>query len=256
MATASPPPVVTMQLEALQVQSDDPDDEEEDVKEEDDSFLIPENVQQRSPIAQQRQGSLHAGVSPFRPIATASSAGPALPMIPARASLEFTEPATSPGAGASFLEGPAGRPAHSRTRNLSRGEGRLPVFYTLQVNPRRWVKWGGVQEAVFSRGWRQALQCLATIHSDMIAGVSHGARPVHQIITMIQWIRTSRLSIKNSLSFAGGFWIGTRVLAAIGPLLPNQQHRQCVPTLEATQGQILSQSPTDATRFWWHLYGS
>ena len=23
-----------------------------------------------------------------------------------------------------------------------------------------------------------------------------------------------------------------------------------------TQGQILSQSPTDATRFWWHLYGS
>ena len=27
-------------------------------------------------------------------------------------------------------------------------------------------------------------------------------------------------------------------------------------TLEVTQGQILSQSPTDATRFWWHLYGS
>ena len=27
-------------------------------------------------------------------------------------------------------------------------------------------------------------------------------------------------------------------------------------TLEATQGQILIQSPTDATRFWWHLYGS
>ena len=26
--------------------------------------------------------------------------------------------------------------------------------------------------------------------------------------------------------------------------------------LEATQGQILSQSPTDATRFWWHLYVS
>ena len=26
--------------------------------------------------------------------------------------------------------------------------------------------------------------------------------------------------------------------------------------LEATQGKILSQSPTDATRFWWHLYGS
>ena len=29
---------------------------------------------------------------------------------------------------------------------------------------------------------------------------SHGARPVHLIITMIKWIRTSRLSIKNSLT--------------------------------------------------------
>ena len=28
----------------------------------------------------------------------------------------------------------------------------------------------------------------------------HGARPVHLIITMVWWIRTSRLSIKNSLS--------------------------------------------------------
>ena len=28
---------------------------------------------------------------------------------------------------------------------------------------------------------------------------SHGARPVHLSITMIKWIRTSRLSIKNSL---------------------------------------------------------
>ena len=33
---------------------------------------------------------------------------------------------------------------------------------------------------------------------------SHGARPVHLIITMIKWIRTSRLSIKNSLSLAAG----------------------------------------------------
>ena len=29
---------------------------------------------------------------------------------------------------------------------------------------------------------------------------SHGARPVHLIITVIVWIRTSRLSMKNSLS--------------------------------------------------------
>jgi len=39
---------------------------------------------------------------------------------------------------------------------------------------------------------------------------SHGARPVHQIISMIHWIRTSRLAIKNSLSgcrflVSGGF---------------------------------------------------
>ena len=33
---------------------------------------------------------------------------------------------------------------------------------------------------------------------------SHGARPVHLIITMIKRIRTSRLSIKNSLSEGEG----------------------------------------------------
>jgi len=32
---------------------------------------------------------------------------------------------------------------------------------------------------------------------------SHGAGPVHLIIMMIKWIRTSRLSIKNSLCRAG-----------------------------------------------------
>ena len=32
---------------------------------------------------------------------------------------------------------------------------------------------------------------------------SHGARPIHLIITMIKWIRSSRLSIKNSLSLQG-----------------------------------------------------
>jgi hypothetical protein len=30
----------------------------------------------------------------------------------------------------------------------------------------------------------------------------HGARPVHQIISMIRWIQTSRLSVKTSLSLA------------------------------------------------------
>jgi len=32
---------------------------------------------------------------------------------------------------------------------------------------------------------------------------SRGARPVHLIISMIKWIRTSRLSIKNSLCVGG-----------------------------------------------------
>ena len=32
---------------------------------------------------------------------------------------------------------------------------------------------------------------------------SHGARPVHLVITMIKWIWTSRLSIKNCLSREG-----------------------------------------------------
>ena len=32
-----------------------------------------------------------------------------------------------------------------------------------------------------------------------LPGKGNGARPVHQIITMIKWIRTSRVSIKNSL---------------------------------------------------------
>ena len=32
---------------------------------------------------------------------------------------------------------------------------------------------------------------------------THGARPVLSIITMMKWIPISRLSIKNSLSFAG-----------------------------------------------------
>ena len=42
---------------------------------------------------------------------------------------------------------------------------------------------------------------------------SHGARPVHLIITMIKWIRTSRLSIKNSLfrTWFAAWGLGCRV---------------------------------------------
>ena len=39
---------------------------------------------------------------------------------------------------------------------------------------------------------------------------SHGARPVHQIITLIKWIWTSSSSIKNSLSAAGGVQVCSR----------------------------------------------
>ena len=43
---------------------------------------------------------------------------------------------------------------------------------------------------------------------------AHGARPVHQIISLIEWVRTNRLSIKNSLSstcFRVGEFIQFRV---------------------------------------------
>jgi len=45
---------------------------------------------------------------------------------------------------------------------------------------------------------------------------SHGARPVHLIITMIPWIRTSRLSTKNSFSLqAVGYSYLCRILMLI-----------------------------------------
>jgi hypothetical protein len=48
----------------------------------------------------------------------------------------------------------------------------------------------------FSLGIRKvAIRLLGKKNSN-----SHGARPVHQIITMLKWIWTSKLSIKNSLS--------------------------------------------------------
>ena len=45
------------------------------------------------------------------------------------------------------------------------------------------------------RYWRVDVRLPGKGHSN-----SHGARPVHQIITMIKWFWTCRLSIKNSLS--------------------------------------------------------
>ena len=44
---------------------------------------------------------------------------------------------------------------------------------------------------------------------------SHGARPVHQIITMKKWIRTSKLS-KRTLSFSAPVEHGVAMLDAVG----------------------------------------
>jgi len=49
-----------------------------------------------------------------------------------------------------------------------------------------------------SRMWQVGVRLPGKANSN-----SHGARPVHLIITMMKCIRTSRLSIKNSLSLQG-----------------------------------------------------
>ena len=67
---------------------------------------------------------------------------------------------------------------------------------------------------------------------------------IHFIIVMIRWTGLAPWSWE-------GFTVG-ETLAAPAP----NACAHTISTLEATQGQILSQSPTDATQFWWHLYGS
>ena len=44
------------------------------------------------------------------------------------------------------------------------------------------------------------MNLVLTVELSAAEAVSHGARPIHLITTMIKWVRTSRLSIKNSLS--------------------------------------------------------
>jgi len=48
------------------------------------------------------------------------------------------------------------------------------------------------------------------------AGRAALARPVHLIITMIKWIRTSRLSIKHSLFWQGAAAPKARVMLSAG----------------------------------------
>jgi len=60
---------------------------------------------------------------------------------------------------------------------------------------------------------------------------SNGTRPVHQIISMITWIRTSRLSTKNSLDFAS---LGTAYPPPPSPWEIN--HKLGLGTLRPTVG--------------------
>ena len=53
---------------------------------------------------------------------------------------------------------------------------------------------------------------------------SHGARPVHLIITMIQWIRTSRLSIKNSLAGNSYFAVYVDTVGAVVHVVSSHRH--------------------------------
>jgi len=70
---------------------------------------------------------------------------------------------------------------------------------------------------------------------------SHGAMPVHLIITMIKWIRTSTLSIKNSLSASPRLPNTTAAAGREGNNLKRMKHLQgCTgfsPESGASQGQ-------------------
>jgi len=52
--------------------------------------------------------------------------------------------------------------------------------------------WQGLRRGSWKRGWSRW------------SSTSPSARPIHQIISMIKWIRTSGLSIKNSLPHLAG----------------------------------------------------
>ena len=61
----------------------------------------------------------------------------------------------------------------------------------------------------------------------------HGARPVHLTITMIKWIRTSRLSINKSLSAGGGPQLPWR---EAGP--PNHHDSKVVSDQQAVKKKV------------------
>ena len=73
--------------------------------------------------------------------------------------------------------------------SLARSLARSLFFQTSMLSGRNALV---LQTPPRTRGW---LQRRVQGNSN-----SHGARPIHQIISMIKWIQTSRLSIKKSLS--------------------------------------------------------
>ena len=60
----------------------------------------------------------------------------------------------------------------------------------------------------------------------------------------------------NLRRLRGGVAVGVNMQDGYGTQDGSGTRGAKVAALEATQRQILIQSPTDATRFWWHLYGS
>ena len=82
---------------------------------------------------------------------------------------------------------------------------------------------------------------------------SHGARPVHLIITMIKWIRTSRLSIKNALSLRAG--LSARVPARDGDAdVVVRRHEQRRPRDPVPGGDCLRQSVSQREDIYIYIY--
>ena len=77
---------------------------------------------------------------------------------------------------------------------------------------------------------------------------SHGARPVYLIITMIKWIRTSRLSIKNSLSHLASWRTAVVFVNLINLASPPREHpREAEADRPATARAAYTRAPEPAS---------
>ena len=78
--------------------------------------------------------------------------------------------------------------------------------------------WGKVPVPLYvcASGWSAIRRKVDVRLLGKLISKSHGGRPVHQITTMVKWIRSSRLSTKNSLScHSAGF--GSQSFEIEGP---------------------------------------